>query len=234
LNIGDLEYYSFKGFMDEAEALRLYELGREASRFGPCLEIGSYCGRSAAYLGLACRENGGVLYSIDHHRGSEEQQPGEEYFDPDLLDPRTGLIDTFPFFRKTIADIGLGDTVIPIVAKSAVIARNWLTPLSMVFIDGGHTFEAAFADYSGWVSHIMPGGFLVIHDIFPDPAEGGQAPYCIYRMALASGLFTELPLVKTLGTLRRSSSGDTTSATRQKWGDNKPPRSRLRCVQDDK
>ena len=203
--------------MDEEEAQRLYELAREASRFGPCLEIGSYCGRSAAYLGLGCRENGEVLFSIDHHRGSEEQQPGQEYFDPDLVDPQTGLIDTFPLFLKTIAAFGLDDTVIPIVAKSAMVARNWSTPLSMVFIDGGHTFEAAFADYSGWVSHIRPGGFLVIHDIFLDPAEGGQAPYFIYMMALASGLFTELPLVKTLGVLRRADCAEITEIAGQRW-----------------
>jgi predicted O-methyltransferase YrrM len=217
MNIENLVNYPFKGFMDEAEALRLYELAREASRFGPSLEIGSYCGRSAAYLGLGCRENGGVLYSIDHHRGSEEQQPGQEYFDPDLVDPQTGLIDTFPLFRKTIAAFGLEDTVVPIIAKSAVVARYWSTPLSLVFIDGGHTFEAAFADYSGWVSHIMPGGFLVIHDIFLDPAEGGQAPFCIYQMALASGLFTELPMVKTLGVLRRAACGETTFVAGQRW-----------------
>jgi predicted O-methyltransferase YrrM len=203
MNIEDLKSYPFKGFIDELEALRLYELAREASRLGPCLEIGSYCGRSAAYLSMGCRENGSVLYSIDHHRGSEEQQPGQEYFDPDLVDPQTGLIDTFPMFRKTIADLGLEDTVIPIIAKSAVVARNWFTPLSLVFIDGGHTYEAAFADYNGWVSHIMPGGFLVIHDIFPDPAAGGQAPHTIYNLAVASGLFAELPVVMTLGVLRR-------------------------------
>ena len=217
MNIEDLVNYPFKGFMDEAEALRLYELALEASRFGPCLEIGSYCGRSAAYLGLGCRENGGVLYSIDHHRGSEEQQPGQEYFDPDLVDHETGLIDTFQLFRKTIAAFGLDNTVIPIVAKSAGVARNWSTPLSLVFIDGGHTFEAAFTDYSGWVSHIMPGGFLVIHDIFPDSVDGGQAPSCIYRMALASGLFTELPLVKTLGVLRRADCGKITEMAEQRW-----------------
>jgi hypothetical protein len=210
VKIDDLKDYPFKGFMDEEEARRLYELAREAGRFGPCLEIGGYCGRSAAYLGLACRENGGVLYSIDHHRGSEEQQPGEEYFDPDLVDPQTGRIDTFPLFRKTIAAFGLEDTVIPIVAKSALVARNWSTPLSLVFIDGGHTFEAAFADYSGWVSHIMPGGYLVIHDIFPDPSRGGQAPRCIYSLALASGLYAELPMVRTLGILKRAACGDIT------------------------
>lgn len=217
MNVEDLKTYPFKGFMDEEEARRLYELAREASRLGPCLEIGSYCGRSAAYLGLGCREGGGVFYSIDHHRGSEEQQPGQEYFDPDLVNPATGQIDTFPIFRKTIADFGLEDTVIPIVSESAAVARNWSMPLGLVFIDGGHTFDAAFTDYSAWVSHVMPGGFLVIHDLFPDPSKGGQAPYCIYKLALASGLFTELPMVKTLGALKRSACGEITDRARARW-----------------
>lgn len=203
MDLENLKSYRFKGFMDELEALRLYELAGEAAKLGPCLEIGSYCGRSAAYLGLGCRENGAILFSIDHHRGSEEQQPGEAYFDPDLFDQRAGMIDTFPFFRKTIAELDLEDTVVPIVCRSRTASQAWNTPLGLVFIDGGHTFETALEDYRSWSPHILPGGFLLIHDIFQDPALGGQAPRCIYEMALSSGLFAELPMVKTLGALRR-------------------------------
>jgi hypothetical protein len=207
MDVRDLKSIRFKGFMDEGEALRLYELACEAALLGPCLEIGSYCGHSAAYLGLGCREAGGILFSIDHHRGSEEQQPGQQYYDQELLDPETGRIDTFPLFRKVLEDLSLEETVVPIVSGSETVARSWGTPLGLVFIDGGHTFEAAFADYSCWVSHLLPGGYLLIHDIFQDAARGGQAPYCIYRMALASGLFHELPMVGTLGVLKRTSSG---------------------------
>jgi hypothetical protein len=158
-------------------------------------------------MGAGCKENRGVLFSIDHHRGSEEQQPGEEYFDPDLLDPETGMIDTFREFRRTVSEAGLEETVVSIVAGSEVVARHWATPLSMVFIDGGHSFESAFADYASWSSHIIAGGFLAIHDIFPDPAKGGQAPYRVYRLAVASGLFEVHPMVNTLGVLRRIASG---------------------------
>jgi len=203
MNIDDIELKKIKGFIAREEAMRLYELAREASLIGPCLEIGSYCGKTASYIGMGCRENGGILFSIDHHRGSEEQQPGEKYFDSDLLDKETGLIDTFRLFRKTISDLGLEDTVIPIVAKSEVVAGSWATPLGMVFIDGGHTFEAALTDYNCWAPYILPGGFLAIHDIFPDPSKGGQAPWHIYNLALASGLFTELPMINTLGILKR-------------------------------
>ncbi len=196
-----------KGFLDEEEGRRLYDVALEASTLGPCLEIGSYCGKSTIYLGSACRERGGVLFSIDHHRGSEEQQPGEEYFDPDLFDAQTGRIDTFREFRKTIDQAGLEDTVVPIVCPSRPAARSWATPLGLVFIDGGHSFEAASTDYHSWARHIVPGGFLLIHDIFPDPKDGGQAPFEVYNTAKSSGRFRELPMTKTLGVLAALGTG---------------------------
>lgn len=194
---------AIKGFLDEDEGRRLYACAKEAARMGACLEIGSYCGKSAAYLGLGCLEAGGALFSIDHHRGSEEQQPGEAYFDPDLFDAETGLVDTFRFFRRTLKDLSLEGTVVPIVSRSAVVARAWRTPLSLVFIDGSHTFDSARTDYEVWTPHLMPGGLLLIHDIFPNPADGGQAPYEVYKLALQSGQFTDEGMTKTLGVLRK-------------------------------
>jgi hypothetical protein len=144
-----------------------------------------------------------VLFSVDHHRGSEEQQPGQPYFDPELLDPATGEPDTLPHFRRCLAAAGLTETVVPVVCASALAARAWATPLALVFIDGGHAYDTVLADYRGWAVHVMPGGYLVFHDIFPDPAQGGQAPYEVYRLAVASGLFTARPLAGTIGVLQR-------------------------------
>jgi len=194
---------NIKGFLDEEEGHALYTTALEASRSGPCLEIGSYCGKSAVYLGTGCKETGGVLFSIDHHRGSEEQQPGEEYFDPELFDYRTFSVDTLGAFRQTLALAGLEQTVIPVVSHSKTIAAHWATPLSLVFIDGGHALETVTADYHAWAPHLQPGGWLLIHDIFEDPAEGGQAPFQVYRMALDSGAYEEELRVKTLGVLRK-------------------------------
>jgi predicted O-methyltransferase YrrM len=194
---------STKGFLNQDEGRCLHETALEAARMGPCLEIGSYCGKSAVYLGTACKKSDSILYSIDHHRGSEEQQPGEEYFDPELYDPRSGQIDTFSEFRKTIAAAGIEDTVVPIVCRSEIAARRWVTPLSLVFIDGGHALETVLSDYNAWARHIMAGGYLMIHDIFLDPAKGGQAPYEIYEQAVTSGMFQEIKIVKTLGVLKK-------------------------------
>ena len=199
---------TIKGFLDKEEGRYLYNMAKEASRFGPCLEIGSYCGKSTVYLGLGCKKNNGILFSIDHHRGSEEQQPGEEYYDSELLDEKTRRIDTFPFFRKTIEQAALEDIVVPLVCRSRTAARKWSTPLSLIFIDGGHAYDTVFSDYSAWAVHIIPGGVLLFHDIFPDPAQGGQAPYRVYQMAAASGFFRALPLFKTIGVLQRLQCGE--------------------------
>ena len=203
MNINKDLISSVKGFLDEDEGRCLYETALKACSLGPCLEIGSYCGKSALYLAAACRKKSSILFSIDHHRGSEEQQPGEEYFDPELFDAQAGRVDTFGRFRSTIENAEIEDTVVPIVCRSEVAARKWATPLSLVFIDGGHSMEAACTDYEAWAGNIVPGGYLIIHDIFFDPAEGGQAPYHIYHQALKSGLFRDDTMIKTLGVLKR-------------------------------
>jgi predicted O-methyltransferase YrrM len=196
-----------RGFMPADEGLALYAAGVEAARVGPLLEIGSYCGKSTIYLAAAARHRGTVVVTVDHHRGSEEQQPGWEYHDPDLVDPATGLMDTLPVLRRTLHAAGVESDVVPLVARSATAAALWATPVGMVFIDGGHTEEAARADYECWTPYLLPGGLLVIHDVFPDPADGGQAPYRVYQSALASGGFTELPGTGSLRVLRRTAAG---------------------------
>ncbi len=198
-----IDIESVKGFMDVAEGVALHDAALEIAERGPVMEIGSYCGKSTVYLGTACKARGALLYALDHHRGSEENQPGWEHHDPDTWDARAGAMDTMPFFRDTLRRAQLEDTVIAIVTQSRLAARHWNTPLSMLFIDGGHALEMAMIDYRGFSPHVMQGGILAIHDIFPDPKDGGQAPYEIYKLALASGLFEELAMVKSLGLLRR-------------------------------
>lgn len=193
------------GFMPTDEGLALYEAALGAPA-GPFLEIGSYCGKSAVYLGAAARERGTVLYSLDHHRGSEEHQPGEEHHDPRFIDA-SGRVDTFPSFRRTVEDAGLTDVVVAVVADSGVAARGWATPLAFLFVDGGHSQAAADADYDGWSPHVMPGGRLAIHDVFEDPADGGRPPYEIYRRAIGSGDFGEVSRTGSLRVLDRTGVG---------------------------
>src|SRR5262249_28998144 len=191
------------GFLDDDAGRRLHDLGRDHAHLGPVVEVGSYCGKSSVYLGAGVKAAGGLLLCVDHHRGSEEHQVGEEYHDPDLFDARVGRLDSLPELRRTLHLAGLDATAVPIVAPSPVAARLVAAPLGMVFIDGGPSEADAHADYEAWSGKVAPGGVLAIHDLFPDPSTGGQAPIEIYRRALASGLFDELAGTKTLGVLRR-------------------------------
>lgn len=194
-----------RGFMPSDEGLALYEAARGVGIDGPFLEVGSYCGKSAIYLGAAAAEKQRLLFAVDHHRGSEENQAGWEHHDPELVDPGTGKMDTLPWFRRTIHDAGLEGTVIAVVGDSPVVAAVWRMPLALLFIDGGHGEDPAHRDYEGWVPHVAPGGLLLIHDVFPDPADGGRPPYEIYRRALASGEFEESGVVGSLRVLSRIS-----------------------------
>jgi predicted O-methyltransferase YrrM len=193
-----------KGFMPDDEGLALHAAGRDGGSVGPLLEVGSYCGKSAVYLGAAARAGGTVLFSVDHHRGSEENQAGWEHHDAEVVDPDTGRMDTLPFFRRTIERAGLEDAVVAVVGDSPVIAANWRTPLGLVFVDGGHALDVVLADYEAWSPHVAAGGVLVFHDVFEDPRDGGQAPFEVWKRAVASGLFTPVSTTGSLRVLRRS------------------------------
>jgi hypothetical protein len=192
-----------KGFMPDDEGLALHRAGLLGARTGPLLEIGTYCGKSAVYLGAAARAADSVLFTVDHHRGSEENQAGWEHHDTELVDPRTGRMDTLPVFRRSMEDSGLEDVIVAILGSSTTVGRWWSTPLGFLFIDGGHAEDVALADYVTWAGHVAPGGVLAIHDVFEDPADGGQAPFKVWQRAVADG-FTPIGTTGSLRVLRRS------------------------------
>ena len=191
------------GFLPPDEGLALYAAAVEVAADGPLLEVGSWMGKSTLYLAAAARLRDSHVVTVDHHRGSEEHQPGWEYHDPALVDPDVGLIDTLPHFRRTTATADVEDVVVAVVARSEVLAGLWATPLAFLFLDGSHTEESARRDQDAWVAKLAVGGTLAIHDVFPDPAEGGQAPFGVYTRVLAGGDFEEQPGTGSLRLLRR-------------------------------
>jgi predicted O-methyltransferase YrrM len=194
------------GFMPDDEGEALYRAARRAGRAfedAALVEVGAWCGKSTVYLGAAAEETGAVLFSLDHHRGSEENQAGWEHHDATLVDPETGRIDTLPHWRRTVSRAGLEECVVGLVGDSAAVSAQWRTPLAFCFIDGGHGEEPAWTDLRGWSPHVRAGGWLAIHDVFPDPADGGRPPYDIWRAALDSGDFTEHGECGSLRILRR-------------------------------
>jgi MMP 1-O-methyltransferase len=196
---------SVKGFLSEQEGVKLYELAFAAASRGPCLEIGSYCGKSALFLAAGCRARGKfILFSVDHHSGSEEQQRGEEYFDLELYDAVLDRVDTLPHFLTTIRRAGLTDWIIPIIGNSAQVARNWGgSNLGLVFIDGGHSKTCVEDDFKFWGTRVVPNGWVCFHDIYPDPVDGGQAPFVVFEKASSERTWRFDGLFGSLGVLQR-------------------------------
>lgn len=196
-----------RGFMPVDEGLALYEAALSTDVPGPFLEVGSYCGKSSIYLGQAARLKRTVLFAVDHHRGSEENQAGWEWHEPDLVDEAVGRMDTLPFFRRTIHDAGLEDVVVAVVGQSVPVAQHWGMPLAFLFIDGGHGTKPAHDDYENWMPHVAIGGVVAIHDVFPDPADGGRPPFEIWTRAMESGAFDDVSATGSLRVLRRTAPG---------------------------
>jgi hypothetical protein len=195
-----------RGFMPTDEGDALWVAGAEAATAvpdAPFLEIGSYCGKSSIWLGGAARATGTVLFALDHHRGSEENQAGWEHHEPDLVDPEVGRMDTLPRFRRAVFDAGLEASVVAVVGDSPTVSRFWTMPLALLFIDGGHGEDPAHRDYERWTPHVAAGGTLCIHDVFEDPADGGRPPWEIYQRALADG-FADRRAVGSLRVLTRT------------------------------
>lgn len=196
---------SVTGFMPADEGRALYDTALRYLGDGIGVEIGTYCGKSTVMLGAAAQQTGGLVYTVDHHHGSEEHQVGWEYHDTSMVDPVTGLFDTLPALRHNLDAAGLDDHIVAVVGRSPVVARGWRTPLRLLFIDGGHTEEAANRDFDGWAPWVEVGGALIIHDVFPDPADGGRAPFLIYQRALTIGDFREVRATGSMRVLERIS-----------------------------
>lgn len=196
------KYKDIKGFMPEHEGKALYKWARKFSEYGPLLEIGTYCGKSSMFLSEGAQANNQYVYTIDHHMGSEEHQVNEEYFDIEIFDELSKRINSFPLFLKNINNFGIKN-IVPIVNESSLVAESWNSPLAMVFIDGGHSLETAMNDFISWHEKIISGGALVIHDIFENPEDGGQAPYEVYMHALKNG-FNDFDRVDTIVCLKKS------------------------------
>ncbi len=194
---------SIKGFLDDEEGDALHEHALGIAGIGPCLEIGSYCGKSTVYIGEACRQTDNTLYALDHHRGSEEHQLGEEYHDAALYSQDDQCVDSFPVFRRTLALANLDDTVVPLVASSKLVARHWTTPLGFVFVDGGHSPENSMADCMLWSGLLAQGGIFAVHDLFEFPEDGGQGPFLGFQRVLQKCGFEKIAQVKSLGFLRK-------------------------------
>ena len=154
--------------VSDREARCLYSLA-EASQQGAIVEIGSWKGRSAAYLA----------------RGAERGKQGNKVY---AVDPHP--LGTEGIFRENIKKLGVDDIVIPLVMKSEQAARQWHDSISLLFIDGAHDYESVKRDFLLWEPWLTAGGVIALHDRFVD------GPSKVIRdCILKSSLFSRVGVV---------------------------------------
>ena len=94
-------------------------------------------------------------------------------------------------FIARCLDMGAMGIMVPMVETAAqareIVSATRYPPIGR----RGAAFGVAHDDYEGWAPWVMPGGLLAIHDVFPDPADGGRPPYELYLRALAGGAYVE-------------------------------------------
>ena len=196
------EFNLVKGFLAHEEGILLYEMAKKYCTKSFAVEIGSYCGKSACYIGQACKTKGTHLITIDHHRGSEEQQFGEEYFDSEEYDYKNNRVDTLPTLLRNISKFELDEHIRVVVDNSESASKKIKGEIDFLFIDGSHTFASARNDYESWKNKIRAGGILTIHDIYDSEEEGGQAPREIFEKAITED-FTLVKRVNSLVALEK-------------------------------
>jgi predicted O-methyltransferase YrrM len=159
-------FASVEGFLDPLEGYALYRCAAEGPGIGAVVELGSYCGRSTAFLAAgskaACREK---VVAVDHFLGSPEHQPGKHFASPVLA--REGT--TFQCFRANLERVHLLDHVEAINAPSAEAVLRWTAPIRLLFIDAEHSYESVRHDFDGWTPFVVPGGLVLLHDVGDEP-----------------------------------------------------------------
>jgi len=155
--------FSFiEGFLDPAEGYLLYRIAAEGPGLGAIVEIGSYCGRSTAFLAAGSRAaRREKVIAVDHFQGSPEHQEGARAASEVLAKEGT----TFGRFCENLAQVQLFDHVQPVKASSREAAANWSGPVRVLFIDGEHSYESARQDFDCWTPFVVPGGVVALHDV---------------------------------------------------------------------
>lgn len=176
------------GWLGRAEGRLLYRLAGEADPAGTIVEIGSWHGRSTIWLAAgAVTGRGAPVVAVDPHTGTHLRSDGAS---------------TEPVLRENLARAGLANQVEIVVATSEVAAADWSRPISLLWIDGDHSYESALRDFQLWEPHLLPDAVVALHDTFVT-----TGPERVVReLLVASGRFTSFMHAETTTAARRCGS----------------------------
>ena len=120
------------------------------------VEIGSFCGGSAAFLAEAMRLKGRTksVFSVDPFMGAP------------VWFPRGYMHSTFDEFSRNMESLGVSAQIVPMRGEFAAVAAIWpAREIDLLFIDGDHSLLGVLSDFEKWVPKVREGGFILIDDI---------------------------------------------------------------------
>ena len=140
------------------ERALLFGLAKATGGSGIIVELGSFCGGSAAFFakGLcsASPTPSGKVICVDPLLGAPPWLPL-----PNALFTLTEITGNLAHFEVSdLIDFQIGD--------SASVGAVWpALPIDILLIDGDHSYEGALRDIESWVPKLKDGGVLVFDDI---------------------------------------------------------------------
>lgn len=167
------------GWFGPLEGRLLYRLAAAADPAGCIVEIGSWHGRSTIWLAAGARSGRGArVVAIDPHSGTSLREEGE---------------DTERVLRANLERAGVSSQVDIVASTSAEAAAGWARPVSLLWVDGDHAFEAVKLDVELWEPHLIPGAAIALHDTFvlPGPER------VVRRLITGSGRYADIEYAET-------------------------------------
>jgi predicted O-methyltransferase YrrM len=173
------------GWLGQEEGRLLFRLAAEADPGGSIVEIGSWHGRSTIWLAAgASAGRGARVVAIDPHTGTALRGEGES---------------TEPALRSNLEQAGLSEHVEIVVATSSEAAADWADPVSLLWIDGDHSYESARQDFTLWAPHLLPDAIVALHDTFVMPGP----ERVVRELMIGTGRFTSFDHADTTTAARK-------------------------------
>jgi predicted O-methyltransferase YrrM len=173
------------GWLSDAQGCALFRAAAATTGRGLIVEIGSWKGRSTAWLAAGARLAGARVHAIDPHTGS-------------LEDPSARTLEAF---RDNLRRAGLETHVEPLVMTSAEAARVLRGGVELLFIDADHTSDGVRADSALWLPRVIEGGTVMFHDV---ATAGYSGPRRAFRRAVCwSPRFDRIGRVGSMAVARR-------------------------------
>lgn len=175
------------GMVSLEEATLLFSLAKDV-KSGCIVEIGSYRGRSSVFLGKGSLAGvSAPVYAIDPHKSFIGILGG-------VFGPKDRT-----FFYKAMLDNECSEIVSLINLSSELFCTSWKEPISLLWIDGDHSYEGVKRDFESWLPHMQLDGTIALDDA-TDPALG---PRKLIDELVASKQFAEIMNVGKIAVVRK-------------------------------